>query len=232
MGLILNDHSYIEMRKYLASRKDFNEVAFWEFNGAWNALIYRHQACVEAHQSYTEAIKEYGESPESPFRYQQERELFHFFVDGLSVIETICYGVYAIGSLLEAKDAELMANDFPIATEEDRKHYNITDLRNKFCNKFPDDEVSKKLNRLTKSKQYKKWHVIRNNLSHRTSPGRIFYSGDSPKSATWIFGTEIDSETTEIRLAWLDENVEKLLDSLQNFVYKYFDITSPDKKFL
>jgi len=79
------------------------------FAGAWNAVRYRYLACVEHDQSFTSSIQQQLTPLE---RYHQERDLFGFFVSGLSTIESLCYGLYAVASIIEPAG-------FAIRTQQD-----------------------------------------------------------------------------------------------------------------
>jgi hypothetical protein len=82
-----------------------------QFAGGWNALRYRYQACDEHDREFTRSIQ----SEQTPReRYIQERELFGFFVSGQSAIESLCYSLHAIASVIKAVE-------FPIQTKEDLK---------------------------------------------------------------------------------------------------------------
>ena len=51
---------------------------------------------------FTDSVNRFGDTPDWPERYKHERELFGFLVIGLSASECACYGLFAVGSWLNA----------------------------------------------------------------------------------------------------------------------------------
>lgn len=228
MGFELDQYSYVDMRMTLQDSMYLNEDACHEYMYAWLATLNRYRLCLEAHESFTASILNHGDYPDQPYRYEQDRDLFIFYVSGLSVIDTICYGAYATGTMLDAK---LGTNYFKFATPKDKREANLDKTRQIFYKNYPSDDFSINLSALTDTnsdhrtlsplKEYIEWKEIRNILAHRSAPGRSIFEVGYPKSSEWIFGIEINKDTTATRFAWLQENIERLLDSLSTFIIKY-----------
>jgi hypothetical protein len=88
-----------------------------EYLGAWIALSYRFLAIAGYDEAFTNSVRTHGDGPPEPERYYQEWDLYGFFVSGLSVIESFCYGLFAIALLMDA-------TKFPTATEKAKKKIN------------------------------------------------------------------------------------------------------------
>jgi hypothetical protein len=68
------------------------------FVGAWRAISYRYMAMIEYDAQFTESITRDGPNPSNQIRYQQERDLFNFFSNGVSIFDAFCFGAFAIGA--------------------------------------------------------------------------------------------------------------------------------------
>jgi hypothetical protein len=213
--------------------KDFNVAAYesihgrmgankarittWDdYLGAWCALSYRYLSCAESDEVFTESIKIFGPAPPLPQRYLQERELFSFFVLGLSTIESLTYGFYAVISVLDP-------TKFPLNNDNDRRYIYPESTCTKLTNRFPTEPISKSLASITSSKEYDDWKNLRNMLAHRTLPGRNIriVPGGAPLPALWA-GIEVDVNTTALRRRWLAGKVFDLLRDIDLFISNYF----------
>lgn len=99
----------------LASKQDTYFDSWYEFIRAWDAVAYRFRSCAEHDEAFAESIRRAGKGPPPPERYIQDRELFCFFVSGLATVECPCYGLFAIGSILDAQS-------FPFVTPDDKRN--------------------------------------------------------------------------------------------------------------
>ncbi len=206
---------YENILKRLVGESD-RHPSFWsEFASAWSAVAYRFRSCAEHDEAFAESIRRAGNSPPPPERYAQERELFSFFATGMSAIESLCYGLFAIGSMLDARA-------FPLVTTEDKRNVYPEKTANKFGTTFPCEIITSILKRLTESQDYQAWKTIRNILSHRSTPGRRFFrGGDHDGIAVWG-EILIDENTTVSRRRWLANILSDLLEAADAFTAARF----------
>jgi hypothetical protein len=182
---------------------------------AWCAIANRFRACAEHDKAFTRSIKK-NDAPPQPERYAQERDLFGFFVTGLSVIENTCYGLYAIASMLD--DVY-----FPIKKAGHKKAISPENTADRFRTTFPTEGISRALNRMVNSQEYEDWKEVRNILAHRGSPGRIVRrthvegSGETHGDALWLKGIPLDASTTPSRRVWLAGTLQTLLREADSF---------------
>lgn len=202
---------YCAIRSLINTKINSHPDSWTQFAGSWNAVAIRFLSCVEHDVKFTESIKKAGNSPPHPERYFQERELFGFFVTGLSTIESFCYGLYAIGSILKPLD-------FPFQKPKDMKNVTPEDTFERFKNKYKGEKITLALNQLIDSSEYKEWKEIRNILAHRIAPGRSFHHGGSHHGETlWIKGIQIDNNTTVSRRKWLAKTFSNILQEAKDF---------------
>jgi len=151
-------------------------------------------------------------------RYEQERELFNFFTNGLSAIETLGYMLYMICSIDSPKD-------FKIITEEDLKKIKLHNTVSKLKKFYSVKNITKELeNLINNSQEYEEWVKVRNVLMHRETPGRkIMLSSKRSKkerSDIWFKGIKINKQTTVSRLNWLELTLFKLIELTYDFTNK------------
>src|SRR5262249_58247898 len=65
-----------------------------------NGLVYRFRACDEHGARVTVSLAD--TSPPQPTRYEQERDLFCFYAEGLTALECFYYGLYFVGTHADA----------------------------------------------------------------------------------------------------------------------------------
>ncbi len=184
-----------------------------EYVDAWCAVAYRFRACAEYDEAFTQSIQT-DDAPPQPERYYQERDLFGFFVTGLSVIESTCYGLYAIASMLD--DVY-----FPIKKAGHKKAISPESTANRFRTTFPTEDLSRALNRMVNSQEYEDWKEVRNILAHRGSPGRSIRrtagSGGTYGDSLWLNRIPLDSSTTSSRRAWLAGTLQTIFSEADSF---------------
>lgn len=184
-----------------------------QYSGAWNAVAYRFLSCAYHSDAFTESVRRVGNSPPSPERCKQEQELFGFFVTGLAAIESLCYGLFAICSILNPRE-------FPITLPSNLRVITPEKTKEKFLSVFPSEALTTALQQMLDSQDFKDWNEIRNILVHRSAPGRNFYEGGhNHGEALWIRGIQIDTNTTVSRRSWLAGTLSTLLngaDTLTN----------------
>jgi hypothetical protein len=183
-----------------------------EFAGGWNGLRYRYLVCLEHDRQFTTSI----EGPRTDVeRYNQERDLYGFFVNGQSAIECLCYGLHAIASILKP-------TDFSVSRPEDLRAIKWHKTAKKFATFFPGEDLTGSLDRLLKSGDFTKWQEHRNILAHRATPGRGIYLGGPRNGVMEWSNIELDKNTTATRRYWLSETVGDLLLSADTFTARHF----------
>jgi hypothetical protein len=183
------------------------------FAGGWNAVRYRYLACAEHDQDFTCSIQQERTHLE---RYHQERDLFGFFVTGLSTIESLCFALHAIGSIVKP-------NEFPIGTEQDLKEITPASTARRFAKSFQGDPLTTALKQLTKSQDFIEWSRLRNILAHRATPGRAIYVGGPQDGRIEWADISLDHEATSSRRTWLSGVVLGLLEATDRFTAKYLE---------
>jgi hypothetical protein len=207
---------YKDIINHVADQRDKHPDSWPEFGTAWNAVAYRFRSCAEHDEAFTESIKQFGNSPPMHERYVQERELFCFFVAGRSAIESLCYGLFAIGSMLDA-------STFPLVTPEDKERVYPEMTRDKFGKAFPSEIIATVLKQVMRSQDYRDWRTMRNILSHRSTPGRRFSrGGEHDGDAVWGEKILIDENTTVSRRRWLANTLSDLLAAADVFAAASF----------
>ena len=211
--------AYEEMHRQVITRNSrvpIDSTVLSQFQSGWNAVAYRFKATGEHDQAFREALASAGGVGRPPMnnRYVQERELFGFFVTGLSVLEAVAYSVFALCSMVDAPA-------FPMLTPQDRRKVTPKETARQLGLTFPKERLSIIWQQLLHSPDFQEWRDIRNTLAHRSAPPRFFVqsasadSGDSAGSgfaATWKeFGIAIDRETTAERRKWLGLKTTEIL---------------------
>jgi hypothetical protein len=189
-----------------------------EYSGAWLGLTYRFRSCTEHDEAFTDSVSRFGDTPDWPERYKQERDLFGFFVTGLSAIECACYGLFAAASWLNP-------NQFPLTTGADKSSVNPKRTLEQFKIAFPNESLTRTLQQITDDQEYYNWRKARNVLFHRSQPGRIIYLSNvgPPRAAEWVLqNIPIDNTVTAARRRWLADSLRSLLTEADNFTAKRF----------
>jgi hypothetical protein len=189
-----------------------------EYSCAWLGLTYRFRSCVEHDGVFTDSVNRFGDTPDWPERYKQERDLFGFFVTGLSAIECTCYGLFAIGSWLHP-------DNFSLTTDADKRRVNPERTLEQFEIALPNENLTRALQQITDDQEYHNWKKARNVLSHRSQPGRIIYlsSVGPPRASEWVLqNIPIDNTATTARRRWLADSLRYVLTEADNFTAKHF----------
>jgi hypothetical protein len=208
--------SYEAVHSRIGPLHESHQPQWIEYVDAWIGVAYRFYACAEHDEAFTQSIQTHGDAPQQPERYYQERDLFGFFVNGLSAIETTCYGLFAIASML---------NDvyFPIKKAKNKKAINPESTARRFRTTFPKETISRTLSKIVGSQEYEDWKEVRNILAHRGSPGRHISGsvgstyGDAHGDALWQIGIPLNASTTPSRRAWLAGTIQTLLQDADSF---------------
>lgn len=208
---------YEAIHSRVVAWKDTCPDAYAQYAGAWNAVAYRFMSCAEHDAAFTKSIQQGGDAPPPPERYIQERELFSFFVTGLIVIESFCFGLFAIASMVDSEN-------FPIKTAKDLRFINLQHTVIQFTKAFPEEGIAITLRKTLGDDTYKEWKEIRNILAHRAAPGRTIYvpTRRSAPAALWKVGIQLDENTTFSRRKWLATIMDSLLRETDNFTARSF----------
>jgi hypothetical protein len=185
---------------------------------AWTALAYRFRACAEYDEEFTNSIQQNGIAPPQPERYNQERALFGFFVNGLSTIETFSYGLYTIAYIIKPQT-------FLIHTDDQLRAIKLHKTYQDFNNEFLDEPITISLRTLTESGEYREWQEFRNVLAHRGQPGRSISItiGSEQNVSLWkLKDLILNHSTTAQKRKWLSDTIHDLLINTKAFCEKYF----------
>ncbi|UCE74598.1 MAG: hypothetical protein JSV56_02550 [Methanomassiliicoccales archaeon] len=216
IGLIMpNDFpvsAYEKIHSRITAKQKTHPDSWSLYAGAWNAVAYRFYACVDHDKAFTESVQRGGSSPPQPERYIQEKELFCFFVTGLAVIESFCYGLFAIGSILDKKN-------FKIGISKELRSISPEKTTRQFLKAFPQDDIARELNQMINAQEFIDWKEIRNILTHRSAPGRLISLGR--EETLWIKGIQIDINTTTSKLKWLEKTMSDLLKAADTLTNRY-----------
>jgi hypothetical protein len=207
---------YKAIDKRVTGKKDDNLKAWNEYAGAWKALAYRYKSCEEYNKKFSDSISSAGSSPQFCERYKQERDLFNFFVTGLSVIDSLFYGLYAIASFINPEI-------FPISDQKDLRNIKPESTKDKYKKVFAGEKITEFIQKLISNKEYSEWKEVRNILAHRVSPPRHFYNGgDNNGKVYWLNEILIDENTTSTKYNWLTDQISKTLSIFDNFTESEF----------
>jgi hypothetical protein len=177
-----------------------------EYMAAWNAVAYRFRAVADHDEAFVLAL--FPDTHEN--RYKQEKELFGFFVSGLSVLESFSYGLYFLASLVASQH-------FPI---QKRQEITLKVTGQCFDRAFPKKPITLCLHSLLNEVTYLEWKRIRNTLAHRCAPGRnIPFGGSSSQDDIWkLENIPLNRNITATRRRWLAVVLSNLLDEACFFV--------------
>jgi hypothetical protein len=208
--------SYEAVHSRIGPRHETHQPQWIEYAIAWSAVANRFYACAEHDEAFTRSIRTHGDAPQQPERYYQECDLFGFFITGLSALENTCYGLYAIASMLD--DVY-----FPIKKARNKKAINPESTADRFRTTFPNESLSRALNKMVDTQEYEDWKEVRNILAHRGSPGRNIHrtvgSSDAHGDALWLNGISLNASTTPSQRAWLAGTLQTLLREADSFTY-------------
>ena len=186
------------------------------FASGWNAVRYRYLACTDHDRDFTHSIQQEQTHLE---RYHQERDLFGFFVTGLSTIESLCFALHAIGSIINP-------TKFRIRTDQDLTKIDPAKTARRFAASFQADSLTTALEHWTNSEEFAEWRRLRNILAHRATPGREIYLGGPRNGSIEWSGIRIDQDTTASRRRWFSGTVRGLLEAADAFTVKYLGVKS------
>jgi hypothetical protein len=144
--------------------------SYYHYSGAWNALAYRFQGSIDAGAKFQKSLKDFGSHPAPYQRFQQEQTLFNFFSNGFAAFEALFYGLFVVGSFINAVA-------FPLSTPKEQQRVSPSHTNDAFKRAFPNDPLLEAFANLFDDPGYKRWREMRNVLTHRAAPGRRVYVG-------------------------------------------------------
>ena len=199
-----------QMEKYSKGPEDI--VKIWkEFAAGWKAFAYRFFACREHCREFTKSIVKASRTPEPVERYLQDKELYGFYVNGISSVESYFYGIYMIGAL--KIPSEFLFNCKAIQSIKPAYVLKII----KKISFLKDQKFVKQGKKILRNKTYKQWNYIRNILVHRSAPGRNIYTTND--NVEWqINKIPIDNYTTITPYAWLASELTQLVTDTDDFL--------------
>jgi len=210
-----------EIKKLLIKYKEPNLTEWESFSVGWNGLVYRYRAMTEYDEIFTTSISKFGSSPRPEERYHQDKALFGFFVNAVSVIECFFYAVYWISIITKPNLSPTSAKNL--------KFLYAANITEKYEHEFPKETLTKKLRAFVGCPQYINMKDMRDVLSHRGKLPRNFYQGgerhgkttmpNNPKdlSSKWAYDNFIDEETTAKLHKFLSTELESLTSETVNF---------------
>lgn len=203
---------YEAIHRRVSTKKDSRPDPWTHCAGAWNAVGYRFISCAQHDEAFTASVSAHGNSPAQPHRFNQEKELFGFFVTGLAALESFCYGAYAFAAMARPQDFDL-AQLWMIDPKRTEAQFSIA---------FPTEALTNALTALIADPDFQRWKDIRNVLAHRVAPGRQFFAGGPQDSlALWQNGIAINATTTSSRRSWLGGTLRGLLEAADVFTAKH-----------
>lgn len=102
--------------------------------------------------------------------YEEERDLFNFFVNADSVFESFAYMAFAIAGCRNRQA-------FPFATPRDRMSVSIYSTIAAFRQTYPNDRLTTALVKLGASPTRRRVRSMRNRLAHRATAPRTYHVG-------------------------------------------------------
>ncbi len=204
------EHNAIHQK--VLPRAQTSKDVYEQFGGAWSAQAYRFFAMTEYQGAFCDSLAKAGASPPPLERYRQERDLFGFFSNGVSVLEATFYGLFSLGAFLSP-------DDFPIATENDRKVIGPRKTKSAIAKAFSEDPINQAIDAAMKDPAYVDWHEIRNTLTHRAAPARAFHypPGGAIPDQWKIKNIALDAGLVTSRRAELSRLLTTLLQGIDQF---------------
>lgn len=140
-------------------------LKFDEFAYSWESVAYKFTTLTYDYNEFTDSVRNFGLAPQKIREKEvQDNALFSFFVNSQSVVESLCYALYFLGSIRHP-------NNFP-SNPENLPSVNPKKVRDLFKKHFSQEKVTVDLNKLIESTQYFKINVVRNVVIHRAIPDR------------------------------------------------------------
>jgi hypothetical protein len=204
-----------------------DSLARTQFVRSSQAAGCRYRTCVECDQELktlvangSELWREWNDDAEQAYRL--ERCLYTFFMNGLSVFESMAFCLYFVGSMIQP-------SDFP-HVQKSRK-ITLGSTGEAFCAAFPSESITAHLIALPQDSEFRKLDTARNLLAHRVSGMRSVRSYSvihadagylSTKDETWYVPGQdefrFDAELIHRPLQWVSSTLTTLLGVSRDFV--------------
>lgn len=185
------------------------------YSGAWNAVAYRYEDAVEAGQRFNSSIVEFGASPPFLERQKQEKDLYSFYTNGISAIESACYAAFTIGAFISP-------SDFPMETARQQRRISPNHTHASYKQTFPGDKFLDVFEALFSNQSYLQWSDVRNILTHRTAPGRRMFVGiaddDAPAVEWKVDNISLDDKLVPRQQAQLASIVGDFVAGIDTFL--------------
>ena len=124
---------YESVHKRVEPRARTVPEIYEQFGGAWNAVAYRFFAVAEYSATLSKSLAA-SAGPPPLERSQQERDLFGFFSNGFSVLESAFYGLFALGAFVSP-------TAFPISTPRDQQRISPSSTLDALTKAFAGDPI-------------------------------------------------------------------------------------------
>jgi hypothetical protein len=188
-----------------------------------NGVRYRLRACADYSEEFTQSVQRFGDWPPAEKRYQQERQLFGFFVSGSAALDSFCFFIYFAAAYLQP-------GHFPTRLPRDIRNISCKNTPPLFARVFSGEDITVALNALLAEQKFDDWGACRNVLAHRSVPGRLIYAsvGSSAPdlAADWKMdpagSLKIDANLTPPLLGWLGHTLSGLVMTADIFTQKHF----------
>jgi hypothetical protein len=188
---------------------------------AWLAIFQRFSSCAAHSQAFTGSVQAYGDAPPQPHAFTQDQEVFGFFTTGLATIESLCFGLYGIGALVDPQNFPAMQPGYNPAGLQG---VGTSSTLREYLSAFNGESITQRLAALLGSTEFDEWKSVRNVLAHRLLPGRTIYASTNPATpgsvefhAGLAQPLRIDEQLTTTRLRWLAGTLETLLTAAASF---------------
>jgi hypothetical protein len=178
-------------------------AAYSQFAAAWSGVLYRFCA-FDAH--FTALSSSLGGADGATARqtaFEVECDLFGVFTNGVATLESIAYGVFAIGALMRPET-------FPLATPTDRRNATVGAVLRLYSERFHDDDLTRVLFWWYNSREYGWWKDMRNLLARQTVTLEV-------RDKWMLGGVRIDAEELARKRSWLAHAVTELLMAVEIF---------------
>jgi len=150
------------------------------FKGAWLAVKYRYRACSELNKEFktifsnamdSDLWREWSKGEEHD--YQLEQCIYHFFLNALSVFESLTFCLYFVGFMIDKKHFTQIKTP---------KNITLKATVSAFEAAFPQLSLTSHLRELLEDKAFCKVVEIRNIVAHRLVGWRNVYSESTTDS--------------------------------------------------
>lgn len=185
-----------------------------EFIRAIKASIYRYISFIELVKAMLDKWDSMKLYPSYREIYEQERDLLHLFVNGISSIESAYYSIYILATQLDPEKLDF--NDL------DKRKYGHDPrfICKRLKQSLGNVPVLTTIRAINRSRMWKMWNEYRNMMFHSIAAPRVHrlsFLPNPPKPAVLDYGktwctSELlaDSEKVQGYVNWLSDNLRRL----------------------